>query len=125
MTSRENIRLLERSFAVALLTASAAHGQSTCPVGESSIQSVSPCFEQSHCTGLDPTLPPVDCSRDNTNPGPYLVSSQSRIYYIPVVFHVIHKADLTGKLSEQTIACQVRALNEDFNGIPNGNNGFF
>jgi hypothetical protein len=54
-----------------------------------------------------------------------VVGTQSRIYYVPVVFHVVHRADGTGKIDSTKIKCQIRALNEDFNGIPHGINGYF
>ncbi len=38
----------------------------------------------------------------------------SKSHTIPVVFHIIHKADGTGNISDQSIAAQVSVLNEDY-----------
>lgn len=50
----------------------------------------------------------------------------SNVYTIPIVFHIIHKADGTGNISDQRVQDQVKVLNEDFRAKigTKGANGF-
>lgn len=57
-----------------------------------------------------------DCSLGNTNIRSEYDPDLNEYLTIPIHFHVIHKADGTGYLSEERILEQVRVLNEDFSG---------
>lgn len=58
---------------------------------------------------------PSDCGEGHTS-----VKNEYEpgdIFYIPVVFHVMYKADGTGRISEERIKEQIRHLNEDYRAI--------
>lgn len=70
---------------------------------------------------LDETLSAQveDCSLRNTNVRTEYDPDADNILTIPLHFHVIHKTDGTGYVSEKRILEQVRVLNEDFAGSAN------
>lgn len=64
----------------------------------------------------DLTALPGDCTLSQT-----VIQSgywPSQTYTIPVVFHIIHKTDGTGNISDQHIYDQMQVLNEDFRALP-------
>lgn len=67
-----------------------------------------------------------DCTLSNTIIMEEYWPTSEIVYTIPIVFHIIHKRDGTGNISEQRILDQVDVLNEDFRATLDtlGKNGF-
>lgn len=63
-----------------------------------------------------------DCTMSRTNIQNEYWPSQT--YTIPVVFHILHKTDGTGNISDQRILNQVKVLNEDYGAFGSGSKGY-
>ena len=59
----------------------------------------------------------ADCSFTNTTIDSDYSPVDGQVLTIPVVFHVIYKADGTGYISEARVQAQIAVLNEDFAGF--------
>jgi hypothetical protein len=59
---------------------------------------------------------PGDCTLSSTTiQGEYW---PSQAYTVPIVFHIIHKNDGTGNISDQRVIDQVAVMNEDYRALP-------
>jgi hypothetical protein len=103
------------------------HKDGTVVVGDRRFESVSafhesPEFRESgrRCASQHPSVQafdPSDCSFTFTSIQPEY--QPDAVYEIPVVFHIIQRADGTGYIPEELIRSQLDVLNEDFQALPN------
>ncbi len=59
----------------------------------------------------------ADCSGSNTTIKPEYTTAGGKVYFIPVVFHVLSHSNGTGAIPASRIHAQIDILNEDYNAL--------